>query len=53
MFEQLVPNYEGVDDKAAVHPSTLTSFVKERLAEGDDFPLELFGVHRQRSSVID
>lgn len=35
-----------------IHPSTLSSFITERLQEGDDVPLETFGVFRQRSAVI-
>lgn len=48
----LAQEYE-VDDKASVHPSTLAAFVREKLENGDDIPLELFGVHRQRVSKID
>lgn len=40
--------------KKAVHPSTLVSFVTERLTSGDtDFPQELFGVFRQRFSKVE
>jgi len=39
--------------KRAVHPSTLASFVNEQLADGVDFPMEMFGVHQQRSSKIE
>lgn len=46
-------NGREVDDTASVHPSTLLSFVTEQLANGVDLPLDLFGVHRQRTSVID
>lgn len=48
----LADDYE-VDDKASVHPSTLAAFVREKLENGDEIPLELFGVHRQRISKID
>jgi len=40
------------DDKASVHPSTLAAFVKEKLESGEEVPLDLFGVHRQRASKI-
>lgn len=40
------------DDKAAVHPSTLSAFVREKLKAGEEVPLDLFGVHRQRVSKI-
>lgn len=44
----------NVDRKQDVHPSTLVSFVAERLTEGDtDFPVELFGVFRQRFTKIE
>lgn len=52
-FRELIQRYEGVDDKSSVHPSTLKAFINERLAEGDEIPMDLFGVHRQRSAVID
>lgn len=46
-------NGHEVDDTASVHPSTLRSFVTEQLTNGVDLPLDLFGVHRQRTSVIE
>lgn len=42
----------NVKRKDSVHPSTLASFITERLQAGDDVPLETFGVFRQRSSKI-
>lgn len=41
-----------VKDEAAVHPSTLSSFVREKLKNGKDVPQELLGVHRQRVSKL-
>lgn len=38
--------HDGVIYKAAVHPSTLKSFVKEQLANGAELPLDLFSVHQ-------
>jgi len=35
------------DRKQAVHSSTLKSFVKGQLEDGEEIPEELFGVHRQ------
>ena len=52
LLEQLSSEYE-IDDKASVHPQTLSAWVKEKLERGDEIPLELFGVHRQRVSKID
>lgn len=40
------------EDKAYVHPSTLAKFVREKLKAGEEIPLELFGVHRQRVSKV-
>lgn len=40
------------DDKTSVHPSTLASFVREKLRDGEEIPLDLLGVHRQRVSKI-
>lgn len=37
---------------ASIHPSTLKSFVKERVESGEDFPRELFGVHVADKAVI-
>lgn len=36
-----------------VHAQTLTAFVKESLSKGEDIPLDLFGVYRQRVAKID
>lgn len=45
---------DGVDAalKQEVHPSTLKSFVKERLEEGDDIPLDVFGVFEYKIAKI-
>lgn len=40
------------DDKTTVHPSTLAAFVREKLRNGDEIPLDLLGVHRQRFAKI-
>jgi len=37
--------HDGVTYKAAVHPATLKSFVKEQLEAGTKLPLELFSVY--------
>ena len=53
---KLIERLEGEglhpDDKASVHPSTLAAFVREKLAKGEEIPLDLLGVHRQRASKI-
>ena len=43
---------EGVSDKQSVHAMTLASFVIKRLKEGEELPIEVFGVHRQRFSQV-
>lgn len=49
--DQLASDYE-VEDNANVHPSTLSAFVREKLQSGEEIPLDLFGVHRQRVAEI-
>lgn len=39
--------------KRSVHASTLASFVKGQLESGVDFPMDIFGVFRQRASTIE
>lgn len=36
-----------------VEPATLTAFVKEQLTKGEDLPLEVFGVFRQRIAKVE
>lgn len=43
--QALAEEYEGVTMDEAVHPATLKSFVKERLQNGEEIPMELFSVH--------
>lgn len=50
--QRLADEFE-VDDNASVHHSTLTAFVREKLREGEEIPLDLFGVHRLRVSKIE
>lgn len=35
-----------------VHPATLVAWVKERLGEGDDLPVDIFGIFRQRTAKV-
>lgn len=54
-FEKLVAQYEKLANVAhttSVHPSTLTSWVREQLAEGADIPLDVLGVTRRRVTKI-
>lgn len=48
----LLQTYDGVSYKAAVHPATLKSFVKERLAAGEELPLDLFSVHQYSIATL-
>lgn len=41
-----------MEEKFNVHWQTLTSWVKERLKEGDEIPLDTFGVFRQRVAEV-
>lgn len=52
LHQRLAEEFE-VDDNASVHPSTLAAFVRERLRNGEEVPLDLFGVYRQRVSKIE
>ena len=40
------------DKKTEVHSSTLRAFVKERVENGDEFPMELFGAFVGQRAVI-
>jgi len=40
------------EQKTEVHPQTLRVFVKERVEEGEDFPMELFGAWVGQRAVI-
>jgi len=40
-------------DSPTVHPSTLSAWVRGKLEDGEDIPLELLGVFRQRASKVD
>lgn len=50
---ELSSEYEDVQDKTSVHQSTLKSFITKKLQEGENIPIELFGVHRQRCTEVD
>jgi len=46
-----VSDYEATD-KAAVHAGTLSAWAREKLHEGEDIPMELLGIFRQRVSKV-
>jgi hypothetical protein len=39
-------------EKTAIHPQTLLAWVKERLKEGDNLPIETFGIFRQKTAKV-
>lgn len=41
-----------VEDKSDVHAQTLSAFVRDKLSKGEDIPLDLFGVFRQRVAKV-
>lgn len=51
LLDEVRGNFEWHDNRK-VHPQTLSAFVREMLEEGQEIPLELFGVHRQRIAKI-
>lgn len=40
------------EQKTDIHPQTLRAFVKERVENGDDFPMELFGAFVGQRAII-
>jgi hypothetical protein len=49
---QLEKKYDNVKEDQKVEPSTLRAFIAERLAEGEEIPLQLFGAFEQRKAKI-
>lgn len=52
LADELTEKYGSVEVKEEVHPSTLKSFVKERLAAGDAIPFDIFGIFPYSKAVI-
>lgn len=52
LADYLGKHYTFVSDETAVHPSTLSAFVRDALKRGVEIPLETFGVHRQTVTKI-
>lgn len=54
VIRRLLKAYPDLDikDKASVHHMTLNAFIRERLEDGDDLPLEAFGVFERRYAKI-
>lgn len=45
LVQELANSGRTAEFKEDVHPSTLKSFVKERLQQGEDVPFDLFSIH--------
>ena len=52
LAKELMEKGLDADDKTAVNPQTLAAFVREKLRDGQEIPLDLLGVHRIRISKI-
>lgn len=50
--DRLAEEYDGVELKEDVHHSTLKAFVKERMAAGDQIPMDLFNVYPYNKAII-
>lgn len=50
--QELMNKHFNVKFDEGVHPSTLKSFIKERLAVGDEIPMDLFSVHPYNVATI-
>jgi hypothetical protein len=48
----LVEHGIAADRKRYIHPQTLHAFLREKLEDGEDIPLDLFGVYRKRTAKI-
>lgn len=51
-LKELLKGEVQITDQSAVHPQTLTAFVKECLREGEPIPEELFGIHKINRATI-
>ena len=52
LLEELNNKGLPAEDESSVHASTLSAWVREKLKKGEDVPVDLFGVFRQRRSKI-
>lgn len=52
LMRTLSGKFAAVSVATKVHPSTLKSFVRERLGEGKEVPEDIFGVYRRRVAKI-
>jgi hypothetical protein len=49
---ELSDKFPGVTQKRQVHAGTLRAWARSRLEEGDDVPVDLFGIHTRRVAKI-
>jgi hypothetical protein len=52
LIRELESNGYSVDQKEAVHPSTLKAFCKEQIEKGAEIPSELFGIYIGQKTTI-
>ena len=52
VYKELGKKYQGVELKEVVHPSTLKSFVKERMAAAQSIPMKLFNVRSYNKAKV-
>ncbi len=52
LMKKLHPDFAGVKQDMKVEGATLTAFVKEQLKEGNDVPIDIFGIFEQRFAKI-
>lgn len=52
LADSLSEQYPNIAAKEAVHAGTLKSFVKERMAENEEIPFDLFGIHPFNKATI-
>lgn len=50
--DTLAQQFDEVELKEVVHPSTLKSFVKERMRNGEQIPMDLFNVHPYQKATL-
>lgn len=52
LLDEIRPRFPDCKSERTVHPSTMRSFVISSINEGDEIPLDLFGVYRQRIAEV-
>jgi hypothetical protein len=52
LIKRLTAEEMNLNDESSVHPSTLSAFVKTKLAEGVEIPIDVFGIFKQKVAKI-